>query len=79
MTTLCISIFNHLIRCIQKQNTPQDAAWKALQFIKNSLFYISNKKKGISLHIEKDVFFEATKIGCTGFYFSLKTRSKQLK
>ncbi len=36
---LCISVFNHLIHRIRKQNMPQDAAWKALQFIKDHLFY----------------------------------------
>ncbi len=29
-----ISIFHHLIRCIKKQNMPQDAACKALQSTK---------------------------------------------
>ena len=57
MDTLCISIFNHLIGCIEKQNIPQDAMRKALQFLKNSLFYISDKKKGVSLHIEKIDYF----------------------
>ncbi len=79
MTTLCISICNHLIRCIKKQSTLQDVAWKALRFINNSLFYIFNKKKGFSRRMEKNDFFEAANIGRTGFYFFLKTRSKQLK
>jgi len=34
MAILCISIFNHLLRYIKKQNIPQDAAWKALQSTK---------------------------------------------
>jgi hypothetical protein len=34
------SCFYHLISFIKKkQNTPQDAAWKALQFVKDSWFY----------------------------------------
>ncbi len=65
-------MFQLLIHCIKKQNTTQDATWKALQFIKNSLFYISNKKKEISLRIEENDFFEAAKIGRTGFYVFLK-------
>jgi hypothetical protein len=32
--------FYNLIRFIEKQNTPQDAALKALQFTKNSLFLL---------------------------------------
>ncbi len=35
----------------------QDAAWKAIQFTKNSLFYIWDKKKEISLRIEKEMIF----------------------
>ena len=39
MVHFCISFFHQLIRCIKKQNIPQDAAWKALQFTKNSFFF----------------------------------------
>ena len=42
-----------------KQNIPQDAASKTLQFTKNSLFYIWDNKKEISLRIEKNDFFRA--------------------
>ena len=35
----CISFLRHLLHCIKKQNIPQDAAWKKLQFRKDSLFY----------------------------------------
>jgi hypothetical protein len=35
-----ITCFNHLVRCIKKQNIPQDTAWKALQFTYDRLFYI---------------------------------------
>ena len=35
----CISFLRHLLHCTKKQNIPHDAAWKKLQFRKDSLFY----------------------------------------
>ena len=35
----CISFLRHLLHCTKKQNIPHDAAWKKLEFRKDSLFY----------------------------------------
>ena len=39
-TFFLISSFYDLIRFLKKRNIPEDAAWKALQFTKNSLFLL---------------------------------------
>ncbi len=75
----CISIFNHWISCIKKQNIPQDAAWRALQVLKNNLFYIWNKKNEISLRLEKKYFCGAAKIGRRGFCFFFENRKYTIK
>ena len=72
-----ISSFYHLICFIKrKQNIPQDAAWRALQFTKNSLYYIGtfcfkNMRNSVR---PKMVLFAESKTGCTEFWPFWKQR-----
>jgi hypothetical protein len=63
---------------LRKQNIPQDAAWKALQFIKNSLFhfcifYVQKHSKFCAIGFRSD------KSCSHRVWVFLKTKSIQLK
>jgi hypothetical protein len=66
MAPFCI-LSHNLIRFIRKQNIPEDAAWKALQFTYDSLFYNSMFCFQIGQFFEPPHFGRA-KIDTTAFF-----------
>ena len=62
------SVYYLICLILKKQNTPQDAAWKALQFTKNNLWKDEIEKTEFVFYQKNHLIFIMSKFGRSEFF-----------